>query len=151
MRPHFIVVADASRARIFAQDRHAATPQLVDELDNPDGRRPTRDLVSDRPGWRGNHPTNWAQTKSQRTDPQEVEEVRFSRELSQYMEDVIDEGRCSTMSLILAPSLMGHVRKLLSKRVEERVVHEESMDLKNLPTRELEERLREMVPPRPVR
>lgn len=150
-KPHLIVVADAAAARIFEQPKHKGTPKLVHEMENPDGRRRTSDLMSDRSGYRGNHPTNWQQSVPQQTDPAEVEEERFARELAGYIEGVVDDGGCSTISLFTPPDLLGRLRKQLSKRVEDRVIQEESTDLKNVPTTQLAERLREMIPPRPIR
>lgn len=150
-KPHVIVVADAADAKFFEQPRHVDAPRLIHQLENPTGRRRARDLMSDRMGYRGNHPTTWQQAVPQQTDPVEVEEERFAREIAQFMDELVDEGRCSTLSLFTPPSLLGRLRKHLSKRVEDRVIQEEATELKNLPTSQLLERLREMVPPRPIR
>lgn len=150
-RPHLIVVADAAAARIFEQPKHVDTPKLLTEMDNPDGRRRTSELMSDRMGYRGNHPTNWQQSVPQQSDPAELEQERFARELAGYIEEMVDDGRCSTISLFTPPDMLGRLRKQLSKRVEDRVIQEEATDLKNVPTTQLAERLREMIPPRPIR
>lgn len=149
-RPHLIVVADAAAARIFEQPRHVDTPHLIHEMENPDGRRRTSDLMSDRMGYRGNHPTNWAQAVPQQSDPAELEEERFAREIASYIEGMVDSGKCSTISLLTPADLLGKLRKRLSKRVEERVIQEEATELKNVPTTQLAERLREMLPRRPI-
>lgn len=151
LKPHVIVVADAAAAKFFEQRRHVDAPRLAHEIDNPMGRRRTSDIMSDRMGYRGNHPSNWQQSVPQQTDPVEVEDERFAREIAEYMENLVDEGRVSTFSLFTPPDLLGRLRKHLSKRVEERVIQEEAAGLTNVPTAELVERLREMVPPRPIR
>lgn len=150
-KPHVIVVADAADAKFFEQTRHADAPRLIHELDNPMGRRRARDIMTDRMGYRGNHPSNWQQAVPQQTDPVEVEEERFARQIAAYMQDLVDDGRCSTFSLFTPPQLLGRLRKHLSKRVEDRVIQEEATELKNVPTSQLVERLREMIPPRPIR
>lgn len=150
-KPHVIVVADAADAKFFEQARHIEAPRLVHEIANPTGRRRTSELMSDRMGYRGNHPSNWQQAAPPQTDPMEVEEERFAREIAQHMERLVDEGRCSTFSLFTTPDLLGRLRKQLSKRVEDRVIQEEAAGLTNVPTSQLVERLREMVPPRPIR
>lgn len=150
-KPHVIVVADAADAKFFEQPRHVDAPRLIQQLDNPSGRRRARDLMSDRTGFRGNHPSNWQQAVPQQTDPVEVEEERFAREIAQVMEELVDEGRCSTISLFTPANILGRLRKHLSKRVEDRVIQEEATDLTNVPTSQLVTRLQEMIPPRPIR
>lgn len=150
-KPHVIVVADAADAQFFEQARHIDAPRLVHQLENPSGRRRTRDLASDRMGYRGKSSVYWLQSVPQQTDPLEVEEDRFAREIAQHMEKLVVEGRCSSFSLFTPPDLLGRLRKHLSRRVQARVIQEETADLTNLPTAQLVERLRENVAPRPVR
>lgn len=150
-KPHVIVVADAAEAKFFEQRRHIDAPRLVHALDNPMGRRQAGDIMSDRLGSRGNHPTNWQQARPQQTDPVEVEEERFAREIAHHMETLVDEGRCSTFALFTPPELLGRLRRHFSKRVEDRVIQEETTVLTNVPPTQLVERLQEMSPPRPIR
>ncbi len=148
-KPHLIVVANAAAARIFEQPRQVDAPTLVEELANPDGRRLTSELASDRMGTRANT-AGFQPSAAPQSDPVEVAEENFARSLAQYIEGAVDDGRCSTISLFTSPDLLGRLRKQLSKRAGERVIQEEPTDLKYLPTTELIERLREMIPPRPI-
>jgi protein required for attachment to host cells len=150
-RSHLIVVADAAEARIFEQPRYQEAPTLIHEMTNPEGRRRTSEIVSDRMGYKGNHPQNWRQSVPQQSDPAEVEEERFARQLADYIDAQLDGGAFSTISLFTPAPLLGKLRKQLSRRAEQNVIQEEATDLKNVPTTQLVERLRELIPPRPIR
>lgn len=130
----WIMVANASQARFFANDGRKKGLTLVKELMHPESREKTSNLVSDRSGAYGG-PGHGA--VGQPADPKHHEAERFAQEVSRELE----AGRVSNAydQLILVASapfmglvnnhLPGQVRSLLSKSIDK--------DYTRLPVKEL--------------
>jgi protein required for attachment to host cells len=125
MTTTWIVVANASLARLYFNNGPKKGLQLFKELSHPESREKASDLVSDRPGHNpgsGNGQGSFVSA----TDPKQHEAERFAQELSKELE----HGRAANHyeRLIMVASspfigvlnqrLSGHVRNLVSETIE---------------------------------
>ncbi|MES2366392.1 MAG: host attachment protein [Sulfuriferula sp.] len=125
MTTTWIVVANASLARLYFNNGPKKGLQLFKELNHPESREKASDLVSDRPGHSpgsGNGQGAFVPA----TDPKQHEAERFALELSKELE----HGRAANHyeRLIMVASspfigvlnqrLSGHVRSLVSETIE---------------------------------
>lgn len=125
MTTTWIVVANASLARLYFNNGPKKGLQLFKELNHPESRKKASDLVSDRPGHSpgsGNGQGAFVPA----TDPKQHEAERFALELSKELE----HGRAANHyeRLIMVASspfigvlnqrLSGHVRSLVSETIE---------------------------------
>ncbi|MHB1174151.1 MAG: host attachment protein [Sulfuriferula sp.] len=125
MTTTWIVVANASLARLYFNNGPKKGLQLFKELNHPESREKASDLVSDRPGHSpgsGNGQGAFVPA----TDPKQHEAERFAQELSKELE----HGRAANHyeRLIMVASspfigvlnqrLSGHVRSLVSETIE---------------------------------
>jgi protein required for attachment to host cells len=121
----WILVANASTARLYVNHGAKKGMQLVKELFHPESRSKASNLVADRPGHNpgaGNGHGSFVPA----SDPKHNEAERFAQELAREL----DHGRTANIYqraiLVAAPAFMGllkgnldnHVSKLVSESVE---------------------------------
>lgn len=151
--PQWVLVADASRARLF----HGTGDELVLEstLDHPGSRARVRDLMADANGRKPAGPTRGPAYggnsisegvgrtgAAPTTDPKEVEAQKFAHELCDLLaERTRDEANASVV-LVAPPQFLGLLRQTLDKQVAKRVRHSIDKHLVNLDAKQLIERLR---------
>lgn len=139
MTATWILVCDASRARVFALEKSAPWPwTLVEDVSNPSGRARVRDLVADKPGRTG-------VGMGPRSDPTEVEEERFASRLGDLLESGFDEHRYGGLVLVAPPRFLGLLRAALSAPVARCVTATLDKDLTRCEPRELRDRLAEQI------
>jgi len=134
MRPTWVVVCDASRARLFAFDKRDEPWTVVEDLANPAGRARSRGLVEDKAGHLG-------PGSQPRTDPTRVEEERFAHRLGELLETGFDGHRYGSLVLVAPPRFLGLLRAALSAPVARRVTVSVDKDLTRSDPRELRDRL----------
>lgn len=149
MRPHWFLVADAARARVLEQRTPGELPHVIETFANEEGRHPTHELVSDRPG-RGHKASGAHTTFPQSTDPADVVKDRFARELAVYLEAAAQKHRFTTLSLLVPAPMLGRLRDRLPADLIAHIVHEVPTDLTNLADAELSGKLRDLRPHIPL-
>ena len=152
----WIVVCDASRARVFKEHGRTGAYELVREIEHPESRAHVRDLVSDAEGRKpvgmplggsyGGRSVSLGYGRigaAPRSDPKEVEAAKFARELRAVLERGLYDHSYETLILVAPPTFLGLLQSAfgdgLSRRVEARI----GKDLTKMTDRELRERVRE--------
>lgn len=145
MTREWIVVADYGGARIFERSSKVARPALVFELEHPEGRLRTQELVSDGVGAMTTPSFDGIMGMPQGSDPHDVENERFTRQLADHLTAAVAAGKCEHLQLIVAPRMLGGLRPHLAKLKAGVVQEEMAKDLTHLPTSQLPERLKVML------
>lgn len=123
MSTTWILVANASSARLYANQGPKKGLQLVKQFDHPESREKASDLVSDRPGQtRGNGHGAFVAA----TDPKQHEADRFALELSNELDQGRGANSYGRLILVASSPFMGmlnshlssHVRALASETIE---------------------------------
>jgi protein required for attachment to host cells len=146
MSQKWVVVADQSRARIFAMDSPSAPMREIEDMLHPAGRQPARDLKSDRPPrlFRGkreaSHPVE------AKVDAKEQETINFARRIADRIERARTQSELAELVLIAPPDLLGVLRAALSPPATKHLV--QTLD-KNL-VRETEAEIRKYLSRRPT-
>lgn len=148
----WILLADASRARIFEHSRSLRSLKLVFEDDRPELRDKERMRDSDRPGrvresvGRTRHGLQPHTTTDQRI------REHFSRELAERLQLGANEHRFGQLLLVAPPAMLGALRSHLDEGLRARIIAEVDKDLTKIPAHELPEHLEEWLvvaePPR---
>lgn len=128
MSTTWIVVADASRARIFRADAPNSALTEIDTLAHPESRLHEGDLVSDRTGHvvsstTGGH--NFGRDEVAK----HAEADRFAAEVSRHLEQGHNQGGYAKLYLIAPPAFLGLLRQHLPKTVHDMVASEIAKDL----------------------
>jgi protein required for attachment to host cells len=148
----WILIADASRARVFEHSRSSRSLRLVFEDDRPELRDKALTRDADRPGrvresfGQTRHGLQPHTTTDQRTREQ------FSRELTEQLLLGANQHRFGQLLLVAPPAMLGALRSHLDDGLRERVIAEIDKDLTKIPAHELPEHLEEWIvvdePPR---
>jgi protein required for attachment to host cells len=122
-----VLVADASRGRLFRADRSGRLWELLESFEHADSRARVIDLTTDAPGRKpGGHPISVAavpRTRSAQagrpgaepdTDPKEVEAKKFARELANRLEVRLNERAYDDLIVAAAPHFLGLFRATVS-------------------------------------
>ena len=142
----WILVGDASRARLFATAGKLKPWTLVQELDHPQSRLKGQDITTDKPGRvRQSFGAGTRPAMAPPTSVKEVEAEHFTQELAALLEGGHGRNAFSRLVLVAPPHFLGMLRKLLSAPVSKRIVGTVDKDLTQLTERELPERLAEVL------
>ena len=136
MSTTWILVANASQAKLYTNSGPKKGLELLKELLHPESREKAANLVSDRPGHIQGH-GNGHGSYVPATDPKENEADRFALELARELED----GRTSNAydRLIIAASspFLGMLNGRLSSQVKGKLAESIEKDYTRLPVKEL--------------
>jgi len=113
MQQTWVVVADSSRARIFARAGRTAELSEVVDLVHPESRSQSRQLASDRPGRTFDSRGHTRHAKQPRHSPHEIALDDFAQELSRRLERGRKNGKFNQLVLVAGPRFIGRIHQHL--------------------------------------
>ena len=116
----WILLADAASARLYLSGERPGDWTLLRELEHPESRMRTSELLSDKPG-RVKQSTGSRAALEAPTPRKKVEAERFARELAKVLDEGVVSGACERLVLVAPPAFLGVLRDKLPRRVAERV------------------------------
>ena len=135
---HWILVANASQARVF--ERTSFTEPLVEVADwvNPQNRMPASEterapLGQSLAGRAGLSP---------RSDLKQKHRGEFAQTLTAYLHEAVVNHRVNALTLVVSNPFMGELTAHLDAIVQKAMVAKHVLDLTPLSTTELDQRLR---------
>jgi protein required for attachment to host cells len=160
-RTTWILVCDASRARLYREEPQGRGFTLLESFSHDESRARARDLMADaqgrkpngNPGGVGNgaHPGGTTGGNylgrpgaAPDTDPKAVEAQKFVRELAEALERGLNDHAYQALVLVAPPQFLGMLRATVSSQVEKRIETSIDKDFSWLEPHALEERLREL-------
>ena len=140
MNDHWILVADAGRARVFSTHDAGATLALIRELDHPAGRKRSQELVSDEAGRIDKGGRGILSAMDPPTDPHEHQARQFAETLT----DLLDESHpfYARLTLVAPPHFLGLLMASLSKKTVNALAGSFPLDLTRLTPAEVSAHLR---------
>ena len=128
MNTIWVVVAESSRAKVYATDALGEELTEIEHFDHADSRRHARDITSDLPGRNvgsdGSHHALQAET-----DIKEEEAVQFSRQINKYLQAALSKHQFGKLMIIAAPAFLGLLRAHMDSQVAKLVVYELAKNL----------------------
>ncbi len=146
----WILIADASQARIFASGLREAPWTLVKELDNPQGRLASHEIHPSSPPGRMQESKDLGARRSSmepHTTPKEAAGERFAHELAELIEAARNHVQFERLVLVAPPHFLGVLRGLLSGPSAARVTAAVDKDLVAFSAAEVRERLLDVAFP----
>ncbi|MFP2963192.1 host attachment protein [Myxococcus sp. 1LA] len=137
----WILVGNASRARLFATDAKAEEDwRLVEEFHHEESRARQSELLeqADNPNAGTLH---GPPSENEPNGRKEVERDRFARELCAYLDKGHDQHDFDKLVIAAPPEFLGRIRRVLSARVRQRVLLDVDSDYSNVPAKELPDRV----------
>ena len=137
----WILVGDASRARLFSSRGRQAHLNLVQDFDHPEGRASNQELTTDRPGRTHQSAGPGKSAMEPHTPPKQVEQRHFGQLLADVLHKGLDDHAYQHLVLVAPPHFLGLLRESLTPRVQQVVRSSLDKDYTALDTATLAERL----------
>jgi protein required for attachment to host cells len=144
----WILVADASRARIFTEQ--AGIWELVHALEHEESRMRSRDLMADANGRKpaglsrgtgnGDHAVSNAYGRpgaEPNTDPKDVESQKFAREIATYLDRGRNEHAFGRLVVVAPPAFLGLLRSTMGDETQRLIEASLNKDFTHHPAPEL--------------
>jgi len=139
---NWIVVANASRARVLEESDRPGRYVHIADLVHPQSRQKGSALADDRPGHAHAEGSGQAGTSYVRhTDPREREHDRFAREVAERIDHGVAAHRCAGLTLVASSPFLGRLKAHLGGQAVKAIVRSIDADYTTLTERELAERL----------
>lgn len=136
----WILVANASLAKLYANLGPNKGLQLVKELIHPESRQKNSELVSDRPGSMGANGTGGGTMRPQ-TEPKQHEAKVFAQEIAQELYQGRATNAFKRAILVAPPAFMGILNSVMDGPTAQLVSDRFEKDYTKTPEPELSERL----------
>jgi len=130
----WIMVANASQAKLFANHGPKKGLQFIKELVHPESREKTSNLVSDRSG---SHTGTGHGAFVQATDPKHHEAERFAQEVSRELDDGRINNAYDRLILVASAPFVGLVNSRLPEPVRSKISEIIDKDYTRLPVKDL--------------
>jgi protein required for attachment to host cells len=140
----WILVCDASRARLFAVDGHGPWT-LVDTILHPASQLKGADLAADRPGRSHQRTSEGRSAMEPHTDPREVEAEHFAGELAARLYEGHGKNAYRDVVLVAPPRFLGLLRGAIDEQVAKQVRGSVDKDLTKIAARDLPEHLKDVL------
>ena len=136
----WILVGNASRARLFSADSKGENWTLLEEFFHDESRAKNGQLLNqpDNPNAGSLHKP---QPENEPDGRKELEHERFAQQLSHRLDRGVDGHQFDRLIIAAPPSFLGRLRRVLSTRVRQRVVLDLDADYSNVHTRDLPSRV----------
>jgi protein required for attachment to host cells len=140
---NWLIVANASRARVLEESSKPGVYVHVADLVHPQSRQKGVDLAGDRPGHVGGAAPQGAggAAYDPRTAPREREHDRFAREVASALNAGVAAGRCAGLVLVASNPFLGRLKEHLSEQARKALLRSVAADYTALDERELAARL----------
>ena len=145
MSTTWVLVADASRARIFQAKSPRGSLHEIETLLHPQSRLHTRDLTSDLPGRSFDSHGQGRHSMEMDVSPKQHEALTFVKQISDRLDSAKESGEFEHLILIAPPALLGLLRKQLSAVIMQHVVHQLDKNIVRLDGDEIRQHLPEKL------
>lgn len=143
MQAQWIVVANASLARLFRRDSPTDPLVPLTTMAHPESRLKGSELADDRPGHEATDQSSGGNRYEPRSDVRRKEHQRFAREIAERLETGLAAGEFSTLWLFASSPFLGELKAQLSDAVDKRLQLVLDSDLTSFGLAEIEQRLRD--------
>lgn len=146
-RLHWVLLANASRARLFERDHDNGALRELGDFVHPDSRLKSKALSRDRAGQgaKGSARAHFEPAMS----AQEREQHHFAEQLAHHLKEAAAAGQLVGWALIASSPFLGHLHAALGRAAAVRLTHRVDRDLTAFVGQELERRVTESLPARP--
>jgi protein required for attachment to host cells len=140
----WILVADGSRAHLYAQHPPSTALESVESWDNVEGRISDHQSESDRLGSSGGgRGSSQHSIMAPETDPKDHAKQVFAHKLANLLNE--KESSYHSLIVIAPPHLLGELRKHLNPRVQAKVSAEFNKDLTHVSAHDLPSHLEKLL------
>lgn len=141
MKPEWILIANASHARLFRRDS-AQDPLIpMETFDEPEGRQKASMLADDRLGHEAADGRYGGASFTPHLDPKRKKHLQFAHRLSERLDQGLNEGACDRISVFASCPFLGELKSQLSPKASKALRAAVEIDLTHYGLDELEARI----------
>lgn len=140
MQPHWILIANASHARLLQQEPGAPMVVLA-AFQHPASRQHSAVLGDDKAGRELSGRGFGGAAFEPRTDAQTKEQLHFARELADRLEEGARAGRCQSIAIFASSPFLGELKQALGEQTRRLLTHTRDVDLTHVGLAEIERRI----------
>ena len=145
MKPDWILLANATRARLLQMERNERVTELEDFV-HPQSRIKVSDLVDDRAGHESTDRSYGGTSYQPRTGVRQKEHQRFARELADFLERQAQSGSYRSLAVFASSPFLGELKAELGTATTKLLSGTHDLDLTSVGPAELGRRIaREMT------
>ncbi len=144
MTTTWIVVANASRGRLYENAGIGKGLTLLSEFEHPESRMKNGDLVSDRPGYMQSV-GNGHGSRQPATEPKQHEAEQFAHEIARVLESGRNQNKYERLILVASPSFLGLLKSKLPDQVRGTVSDTIEKDYTQVTEKELAKHLEHCI------
>ena len=127
--PHFVVVADSTRARIFTRDTVKVPLNEIETMAHPEGRMHEQDMVSDLPGKVAGKGGGGDHATQDKVKPKEHEIIEFAKRIADYLDAARKANKLNHLYIVSPPAFLGELRSHLSSETADKIALEVNKNL----------------------
>lgn len=120
----WVIVADASRARIFSAEKSFSALEQIEEINHPEGRLHDQDLNSDRPGRSFDSAGDGRHALGKEVPPKKHEAQRFAKALCDRLNNARATGLFEKLYIVASPSFLGNMRNCMNDVTQKAIAGE---------------------------
>ena len=140
MKPEWILIANATRARLLQRQR--GEPMVVlESFVHPEGRLKISELADDRLGHEAVDSSYGGASFQPRTDAKRKEHERFARELAQHLERQAQLDHFHSLTIFASSPFLGEIKAQLGAATTRLLSGAHDLDLTSVGLAELERRI----------
>lgn len=145
MKPDWILLANATRARLLQLERNERVTEL-ETFDHPQSRSKISTLVDDRAGHESTDRSYGGTSYQPRTDARQKEHQRFAREIAEFLERQAHSGTYRSLAVFASSPFLGELKAELGNATGKLLSGTHDLDLTSVGPAELGRRIaREMA------
>jgi protein required for attachment to host cells len=142
-KPQWILVANASIARLFRRDSPTDPLVPLATLEHPQSRLKGSALADDRPGHEATDNSRGGNRYEPRSDVHRKEHQHFAREIAERLDDGLAGDEFDSLWLFASSPFLGELKPHLSAAVARQVQVALAIDFTSLSLAEIEHRLQD--------
>lgn len=140
MKPQWILVANASIARVLERDSADDPLRALATWQHPESRLKGSELRDDRPGHERSDRAGGTEL-TPRSDPRRKEHREFAREVARRLGEALDAGEYGALAIFASSPFLGELKHELGEAVARHTTHYGDVDLTSFGLSELEARI----------
>ena len=141
MRTQWILLANASIARLFSRESPTDPLVPIETMQHPQSRLKGVELADDRPGHQATDTSHGGTSFEPRHDERRKEHQRFAVEISKRLDSGLNAGQFGSLWIFSSSPFLGELKARLSDAVSSKLQLALDTDLSSLGLAEIEERL----------
>ena len=146
MNSTWLIVADNSRARIFAMESRTSPITEIKTIVHTEARLHEAAMTSDLPGRASGKSGGAGHAYEDETSPKDQENINFAKEIANELDTARKGNKFKQFVLVAAPGFLGNLRNQMNAQTQKLACYELAKNLSHLDAAEIRSHLPERLP-----